>query len=333
MIYASGVLSAVQEELLEIKLTILFHQKCQDAEKKDLGCWKKHVVPMLRSTKTQLLLLKSILLRCLLDLTLQEDFRRDCNNALNICQIYLLLQNKVNAHDTSSNRSFFENFYTRLRWNDSSFNSLYLQPFLWPIAEDVSSASSWSYVKDVTFKESAKADWATSSHQENPRLYPDCLFSLLASALFFEDAEDVIHDLITETETAYIKSTAGRHHRIPILTRLLLAWDDLEAARLPVHPLVDFSDPEIRRRAGLSDPAPSLVHPGLLKQDLTAHKMVQQRIEEFAVESLSDGLRGFDFLADLSVDETFCDYLRRRDSLVDVHLDVGLRVLRFAQKI
>lgn len=331
LIYTTGALNVIQEELMELKLTLLLHYQCKDAQHQDLGCWKKHVVPLLRSTKTKLLLLKSIMLRCLSDLTLREDFRRDCNNALSVCQFYLLIHKKVDAQDCTTNDGHFNHLYYRLRWNDVPKDASFLRAFLWTCPRDVSRGRDWITTKRQELDQNLKQVWIQACHMEAPRAYADLLFTYLTGSLFFDSLESN-RQLIEETETAYIKSTAGRHHRVALLTRLLVVHDDLEGAFLPVDPSVDFSDKEIKRLACLPFPAPSIVHPTTKQEHLTGALTAQRRIDEFSVDSLRDALHDFR-KCDLSSDEKFVAYLRRRDSLMDVHLDVGLRVLRFAKNI
>jgi hypothetical protein len=331
LIYTAGALNVIQEELMELKVTLLLHLQCRNVKFEDIGCWKKHVVPMLRSCKTKLLLLKSILLRCLSNLTQREDFRRDLNNALTVCQMYLLIHKKVDARDTTVNAAYYSNLYFRLRWNDSPDDSPHLRAFLWPMPRDVTSFNSWFHSHHQTLSKEIKVQWMQFCQQETPRMYADVLFTYLTGALFFDENESN-RELIQETQTAYIKATAGRHHRIAILTRLLVLYDDMEGALLPVDPSKDFTHRDVIASASRPDPAPSTVHPHIRPENLTGALTVQRRIDEFTVDTMRDSLSGFR-KCDLGTPDKFCTYLRRRDSLMDVHLDVGLRLLRFAKQI
>ncbi len=326
LIYCAGALHAIQDEWAELKLTILVHQRCRD-----LGCWKKHVVPMLRSSKTKMLLLKSILLRCLSDMTLREDFRRDCNNALLVCQMYLIMQKKLDVRDLFVRGEHYQNIRYKIMWNECPDNSPHLRSFLWVLPWNCNNMDSWAILKE-RYDNSIKPQLAEASQQVMPRMYADYLFSLLTTSLVF-NFHKRNRDLIQETQTAYLKSTGGRHHRIAILGRLLAVHDDDQFGLLPVNPTVDFSKKEVKEEAERPYPAGvSIVHPQAKLEELTGAGTVQRSIDEFATETMRHSLGNFRGL-NWNSDEAFCQYLRDRDSMMAVHFDVGLRILRFAKKM
>jgi len=324
LIYCAGALSSVQEELLEIHATKLLHRKCKDRRYRDLDCVRKHLVPLLRSCKTKLLLLKSILLRSLSDLTLREDFRRDCNNALTVCQYYLLVHKRVDSGDVHETNGYYQQLHDRLVWNESADDSPHLRAFLRPFFRFPTSRNGWTSLKENHYETVVLAKLAIRSGLENPRLYSDHLFTLVTGFLFFNFCPEDNRELIQETQTSYAKSTAGRHHRVALLARLLDIYDDFrEDGAGSADASVDFSVCRISSSpSGVPDK----------QQLLTCGRTAARRIDECGIEGLRDALTDFRS-CDLSSEEKFCLYLRRRDSFVDVHLDVGFRLMRFSEKL
>lgn len=302
MIYAMGVLQWVQESLLEIHITQTLHQTCGEAD-----CEPKHQRPLERSCKTKILCLKSIFLRCLSDLTLREDFRRDCNNGLLLCQLFdLMLTHKKGSGTSEKYREFFKSLRERLLWNQDLDNSPHLEAMVQPVVFfQPSSYLEWLSIH-VQHNNTFRVKIEELSLVKDPRVYPDHLFSLVVLRFhypyeetpLYEDAYD--NGLVRLTKRIYSQVTGDRHHRIALLKQ----WIDLS----PQNPTPDKG--------------------GRKKMSLV--KEIQ--IGEFLLSTMRDCLKGFSPV-DLASDENFCMYLRRRDSSMVVWLEAGLRSYRFAPSV
>lgn len=330
MLYASGVLHSVQESLLEIYITKTLHEgACRE-----LGCWKKHVSPMVRNCKTQILLLKSILLRTLSDLTLREDFRRDINNALLLCQLYDLMVTNVEHPQPAAYRTMHRSLRERLSWNLATTNSRLLYSFVLPVCFFSVNHVEWMWIL-FEYNDRFRIQMEEKSLAVEPRTYADHTFTLIISRLYYPVVNphpmEGHHNnsLVNTTKKNYEKVTGNRHHRIPLLNRLM---NLSEETPLPVDDKLNYDDPEIKRRASMPSPAVSVVHPGAKSDTLTAEGTVSRKKSDFLESTMRDCLGGFSAL-DLSSDESFCMYLRRRDPRMVTWIEAGLRSYRFADAV
>jgi hypothetical protein len=317
MIYTAGVLSSAQDKLVETYLTEKFHWACS----RDLPCWEQFVKPMIRAVKNKILPLQCLLHRCLSDLTLREDFRDDCKNALQICTLYLLTAAKI-----SSKQAFKEALrlvHAKLQWGHHNKNSIHLKPFEKPLPSSIEFQWSWKwFVNDLYFTLIRGVHQDASCSQNSSRMFADSLFTLLVSLLFHQNQYET-KTVIQETMLAYNKSTAGRHYRIPLLAQLLRYQESPREMELDAPawiPELDNIDSGIK--------AESVVHPTVTRSQLTADDLTASEIRNTAQSSMQDCLRGFEH-QDFSSDEKFCCYLRKKDEMMPAWIDFGLKCFRF----
>ena len=71
-------------------------------------------------------------------------------------------------------------------------------------------------------------------------------------------------------------------------------------------------------------------HPGVPQEKLTAVGMSQEEIKRFS-RTAKDSLNNFASLEEWSNDDMFVAYLRQRDEMMPVWMDVGLTSFRYAE--
>jgi len=338
MLYVSGMFHHVQDVLVEIYITERNHTECSA-----LPCYSKHVEPMVRSISNQIFLLKSILYRCLSNLTVREDFRDDCKMALQICMMYHYTVLKIGFRNTMSYWCELKQVYEQLNWiHCSETSSHYLEPFLMPIPYSILSEMFWSTLFGKA-KSLDLTEWQNKSLCQDVRQVADYYYTLLVSGLFHRALFDVkcsdtkvLSEWIKATIQIYHRCTDSRHHRIVLLEKLdwklgVGAKLGLEGEKYTIRKVPDSQLPQTRSalKAELAV-FPNLHHPKMTLASLSAQHLTRRQMEHFAKEEMVDCLNDFEY-QDFSSDESFCAYLRKRDKhAMDLCLASGLVCFRFA---
>jgi hypothetical protein len=318
LIYCSGVMQSALDDMLEIRLTASIHKICE-LNYKVKTCRKTYVEPLLRKLNTKLMLIKSILLRTLSDMTLGENFRSDANNALIVCIMLLAIQKKEATQSCRmSCANALENLHMRLHWNQYSWNSPHLDAFFFLTPKDVDGLFEWSGVFNNILTDRIGGMQA-DTHLETPLKYAERLYAVTAASVFFVSHVQFTRYL-EETRKMYVESTAGRHPRIAILERFLAFYDQEEQQDLDRMPSGRRIKAE-QVHASFTDP-----------HFLTAGGLVNRQAQDFAVATMRDCLRQFRG-CHLQSNEGFCRYLRERDTTMPAILHAGLKVLRFSEGV
>ena len=93
MVNAAGIFYATLEWKVVAHIITVIHERCTYL--KIMLCWDQHVKPLLQKTMTQLLQLKSLLYRCLSNLTLRPKFKRDCDTTLQNAEMHIITATKM----------------------------------------------------------------------------------------------------------------------------------------------------------------------------------------------------------------------------------------------
>ena len=319
MIHTAGVLSSVQDKLVEIYLTEGFHFACS----RDLPCWEDFVKPMAHAVKNKILPLQSILHCCLSNLSLREDFRDDCKNALQICSLYTTTVAKILSRHRFNPAVALQLVHSQIQWGLHSQSSVHLKPFEKPLPSHIEGRQLWIDLVERDYLKLMRLILQNSSCSANSsRMFADSLFTLLVSLLFLQSRYDT-KEVIWETLMAYEKSTAGRHYRIPLLTQLLrlkTSPKEMELNAPAWIPELDGIDSKIK--------GDSVVHPEAARSQLTADDLTASATRKTAETTMQDCLEDFK-CQDLSSDEKFCSYLRKKDEMMPAWIDFGLKCFRF----
>jgi hypothetical protein len=223
-----------------------------------------------------------------------------------LCQLFDLMLTHPKDSAPQKYREFFKSLRERLTWNQDADNSPHLEAMVQPAVFFKPSHLEWLCI-DHEYNESFRVPMEQTCLVKEPRVYADHLFSLVVLRFHYPFEETPLYDdpydnrLVRKTSLIYNQSTGGRHHRIALLKQ----WMDLS----------------------LESPATE-GEEGPRKMSLV--KEIQTR--EFLLSAMKDCLKGFSPV-DLASDENFCMYLRRRDPLMVVWLEAGLRSYRFALSV
>ena len=323
MIHTAGVFYATQEWILAAYITGMIHERCADL--KITLCHEQHVKPMLKRSATQLLLLKSLLYRCLSDLTLRPQFTRDCRTALHIVELYIITVTKMLHQMKCMYVDDLHDIFQQLKNCSTLYSSLHLEPFNNPLPYSVANHVSWNaLINNVT--SNVKSGFQGYAMTDKPRLYADALFTVLMSLLIHSPPLPTgakIIELTQLTLDMYRASTAGRHHRVGLLSRLLLYKTDY--CKRYIYTIT----------TGLPTDCQSTInkyHPGANKAGLSADETLTRDIRDYT-ESTMKHCFSEDERPNVSSPEMFCQHIKNCDSLTTAWIDAGLRGFRFASGV
>jgi hypothetical protein len=319
MTHCAGVFYNIQDMLLAAYMTSKIHDGCDSYEKK-LPCWDTYVAPLYKAVQTRVLLLKSALYRCLADLTIREDFRDDCQNALFIANFYYFTAQSGLTRQRSLYHEELRFTKQRLDWGRHFDTSRHLEPFLTLLPQLFTNKDKWDRLIENAI-DTTKTILQTHTLCETPRPYADHLYTLLVSAAYYYPQFNSNFKLMGLTLDAYRASTAGRHHRVGLLSRLVDLKKDWYTQYI-------YTDPHATAAKYTDSSVNNMYHPFATWEQLTAQETIPREIRQFTQETMRDALRDFDKVP-LDNAEQLCAYLRQRDELVPVYIDSGLKCLRF----
>jgi len=317
--HCASVFYNIQDILLAAYITNQIHDGCASYNEK-LPCWETYVAPLYKAVQTRLILLKSVLYRCLADLTIREEFRDNCQNALFITNFYFFTAQSGLSRRTCLYLDELRFTKQRLDWGRHLDTSRHLDPFLNLIPNAFINKEKWDQMIEMTVT-NVKSSLQTHSLCDVPRPYADNLYTLLVSAAYYYPQFNGNFKLMGLTLDAYRASTAGRHHRIGLLSRLVDLKKDWYTQYL-------YTDPKPKTLNGPDVKHVYLYHPFATWEQLTAQETIPREIRHFTEETMRDALNHFEGIS-LDNAEHFSAYLRHRDELLQVYIDSGLKCLRF----
>ena len=302
LIHIAGLFWQMENILVEVYMNRIFHDKCRKL------CWKEYIAPSQLALKFLTNLINRVVYRCMSDKTIHQRFRCNLQTALYLCCYFELTIGKLDLKKSHKNIDpELKYIWQRLERNMEFNSSRHLTPFMKILPYFAGSQFYWDKLIQThldTFKKTMQG----FSLAKHPKPYADQLFSLLTCMLYHNDC-DPLPQVIQATLETYLKSTAERHYRIPLLQKLQKMYSDKKSYRLKLE---NRGSDRLHRE----------------NQELSAVGMTHQDICAFSV-TLRDALNDFEHV-DLSNDDKFCLYLKQRDPLVPAWIDFGLDSLRFA---
>ena len=321
LIYCAGVFCSVQEQLTEALLTERVHDYCFYRP-----CWDNYVKPTVRSAGNKIFRLRCLLHRCLADATVTDVFRRNLECAVLICSFFNLSVLKISSKHRQDFSHELRILHQRIKW--SRCGSLHLKPFLHALPVNVREARDWHSLVGTTIEDEKPMLESFARTGDANRNYADLLFSLVFCAVFHQSPRFTFKHLISDCLDVYKKSTVGRHHRIPLLEKLLSFHENNPTIKPHVY-LNSEEQAFAKARAEASGGKyPDLHHPLLKKADICFSDLTSNAIREFALQTMRDCLEDFEY-QDFSSAEQFCRYLRERDDAAPAWIEFGLKCFRF----
>ena len=301
-IHMTGLFWQMENLLVEYYITQIFHKKCTDS------CCKKYLSPSYAQMIDLNFQIKRLAGKCMADKTIQTRFFSDLQIVIYLCCYFDLTLNTLLFKDTPVQ---FDRdlrlIWQRLENSQQTLTSRHLLPFIKMIPYFSGSQYYWDKLTDNHLNY-LKKTMQSCSLVEHPKPHADWLFSLL-TCMLYHNRHDPFPHIIRATLEAYLKSTAERHYRIPLLQKLQKVYSDPAAYQL-----------------SLENQDGQRCHPD--SQETSALGMTLKDIQAFS-ETLRDALNDFEQV-DLSNDDKFCLYLKRRDPLMPAWIDFGLESLRFS---
>jgi hypothetical protein len=239
----------------------------------------------------------------------------------------LTMCRKMSLRVDASYKCTLKLIYDSLKETNTIESSWHLEPFINILPSSVASLWHWNNLiqNNNTW---TKANCQGFSLMDKPRTYADAMFTLLVSFIILSPAQptdDLVMKMTETTLDAYRASTAGRHHRVGLLTRLLKVLTNCDSQRLYTDRYPDYSV--------FAPPGPiNGHHPRANREALTAEETLDREIRDYTEFSMHHCLSDFE-QKNLSNPEMFCKYIRERESLTPVWIDAGLRVFRFAHDV
>ena len=303
LVHMTGLFWQIENLLVEYYITEIFHEKCAGL------CHKKYLSPCYARAIELNFQISKLATKLIADKTIQMRFFNSLQIVTYLCSYYDLTLNTRLFFKSS--RVYFDRdlryIWQRLENCQQSHTSRHLLPFIKMLPYYVGSQYYWDKHIDshlIFLKKSMQS----FSLVEHPKPHADWLFSLL-TCMLYHNRHDPFPHIIQATLEAYLKSTAERHYRIPLLQKLQKVYSN------PTAYQIETEDQDGQR-----------FHPDF--QDTSAIGMTLKDIQAFSV-TLRDALNDFEQV-DLSNDDKFCLYLKRRDPLMPAWIDFGLESLRFS---
>ena len=323
-IYCAGVFSSVQERLMEAIVADSVHSKCQLTR-----CWDRYVKPILRSAGNKIFRVRCLLHRCLSDVTLTDTFRRHLEKAQLVTSFFNLCVLKLSSKNKRVFVDELKVWYKRVQW--SRRRETHLTPFLYVVPLDTSHSGSWANLERDTQDYERRASENSARQGDFARDHADVLFSLVVSILLHKPRPFTDSDLISECLETYEKTTVGRHHRIPLLKKLL-SLKEFQGTLPPLDPHLYTNEEErlcaVKRSEASGGKYPDPFHPSVKKEDLSFEELTSDATRQFALTTMRDCLEDFEH-QDFSSPDQFCRYLRRRDVAAPAWIEFGLKCFRF----
>ena len=308
LVHMKGVFWQMENKLMEIYITQMYHEKC------DKPCYDEHIRLPLLKLKNLKNIISCIAYECLAKRTIQSMFHYNLKTALRICKYFSFALKKLEYNVYNVIRNFDEELKLlglEMQRDLDMYTSRHFVYFMNALPYYVASQQSWENLMFMALNV-GKRTLQGFSLAETPRYYADQLFSLVVSMLAHNKVAPFTH-IIKATLEAYEQCTAHRHHRIPLLKKLLEVYSQQERYKLNPQPCQKDSKD---------------IHPQVSKEDSSAIGMTHQDIKKFSL-TMQDGQDNFKNI-DLSNDEKFCMYLKNRDELMPLWINFGLDSLRFA---
>jgi len=298
-----GLLWRMENLLIEMYINGILHRECKAT------CLQRHFNAPLSTLKQLNQNLFNITIRATEPKDAKENFLK---NILIVCHLHMYYNitiEKIESEDKDESRfdERLQKIEKELSASTEFCSSRHFAPFVQILPCNLSHNFFW---KRLIEKNTIHTYGMLQSFSllDVPKTYADRLFSLVVSMLYHNRFDSFPH-VIEATLTAYLKSTAGRHYRIPLLHKLLQVY---KAPLLHQLHITNNPDPH------------SILPPSMV----SAIGMTLTDIEAFSFTA-RDARNDFANI-ELSQDEKFIMYMKQRDPLMPAWIDLGLDCIRFS---
>jgi len=317
VVHAKCVFSQIDDILIEIWITQQMHAKCSSY------CHDKYIK---KAANKILNLIKGLdrIVHQIHSYDLGGIFFAEVHIIQAVSRQYTILAGK--CKDPSKNPHWdFDLIHccADVSWYYSNTISSHLKPYAGHISSWVQSPGFWmNGIERVNTVFKKKVEH--KSYLATSRCLADSLYSILACMIhcIVPDYECLL--VMIQTSREYELYTANRHYRIPLLEKLIntMGWPD--ECILESHP-----KPDRPRRA--NSPPSINYHIGVPLSKTTAVGTSLESINRF-LQSVRDA-HDTSYPGKWSNDESFIRYLRQRDDMMDIWLDIGQRMMRLYRSL
>ena len=323
-LYCFGVFSSVQEQLMEALLTEGAHRDCNFTT----GCWELYVKPIAQAAGNKIFRLRCLLHRCESDVTVTDKFRRVLEQAQIICSFFNLCVLKISSRHRELFVLELKVWQERCTW--SRWAGPELATFTYPVPRDVTDRDGWRCLVEYVRDYENRSFGEISSTGDYKRNNADFLFSLLLGLLLHQFNGFTYKHLIRECLETYKKSTVGRHHRIPLLEKLVDLHEGGDKLVVKPHKYLNEEEREVARKVAEArgDKYRYPTHPTAKKEEVSYGELTVSAIRAFSISTMQDCLEDFE-RQDFSSADQFCRYLRERDDAAPAWIEFGLKCFRF----
>jgi len=298
-----GLFWQIENLLVEIYINIILHRKCKKI------CNEKQLSEPISKLRLLNYKARSVTYEVMCTNTSLPSFLDNMDIVQCLCEYFSVTADKIqNQNNQVMYDDILKNVWQKLQKNTEFNTSRHLTPFMKMLPYFVNSSFFWDKLIEtntVTIKRMLQS----FSLLEMPKTYADRLFSLVSCMLHHHYGNSFAH-VIQATLDAYLKSTAGRHYRIPLLRKLLQVYSNPNSHQLTIEP--NKTNP----------------HSNLSASESSAIHMTLRDIEAFSVTA-TDARNDFENV-DVSNDEKLIMYMKKRDPLMPAWIDTGLDAIRFA---
>lgn len=313
LLHAKCVFSQVEDGLIEVWITKQYHARCS------ARCHHKFVHKALRKMQRQIEEMHRIALHCMTK-NMTDNFKSELCLVVQLCLLYKINIGLLFRHPdlhTSNVKEKLHNIWRNMKWDTYDYTSAHLQPFVHQLVLQIDTEYHWEHQMRM-IREDKRKMVQESTGIMTSRFIANHFYSLVVCMLHHISPDPFYFSFVLETIQEYELYTAGRHYRIPLLQQLY------QVMRSP-------NEYSLTSRVRVLDCfSSSTRHVGLSWDKLSAVGLTRNNIDQFSF-TLQDAKD--DFAHVLSNDEAFIQYLKERDPMMTVWLDIGLRTLCLDREI
>ena len=318
LVHVKGVFRSIEELFVEIYITDIIHGNCGRL------CDEMYMDKAYKTIDRRVSEIQRIAFQVLAKVHVQFRFQSELHLIVQVCSYYKIMLKKLERDNEKTYVDELRHIWQKMQWERSSTTSQHIQPFVRQLPYGIDSTYYWTIVINDTVNRN-KRQCETAGLMSTSLSSADALFSLIGCMLHNKRTSVSLPDLISKAIDQYERFTNGRHYRISLLKKLQLVVNDPSDITLPFNESIVL--PSHFRRSAVSHIV-GCEHPGVPQDKLTAIGMSLDEIKRFS-KTARDSLTEF-ASQEWSNDDMFVTYLKQRDEMMPVWIDVGLTSFRFA---
>ena len=319
LVHVKGVFRSIEELFVEIYITNMIHGHCGRL------CDEMYIDKAYKTIDRRVSEVQRMAFQVLAKVHVQFRFQSELQLIVQLCSYYKIMLKKMERDNENTYANELKHIWQKMQWERSSTTSQHIQPFVRQLPYGIDSTYYWTILINDTVNHNRR-QWETAGLLSTSLSLADALFSLIGCMLHNKRTSFSLPDLITKAIDQYERFTNCRHYRIPLLKKLQLVVNDPSNVALPPNDSIVL--PYHFRRS--VSHIVGCEHPGVPQEKLTAVGMSQEEIKRFS-RTAKDSLNNFASLEEWSNDDMFVAYLRQRDEMMPVWMDVGLTSFRYAE--